>query len=434
MLNVNQHSLESPPKELPIHALRWEVQKIIEHYAEVFQCPKDFITSAVFGVVGTMCGRHVTIFDGKYRNHPNLWICHIAPSGSNKSSPIKALMQPLNQEESSRYKEFREKFKEFKRNPDEEEPTLNLLTVSDVTPEGLYKILDEKAESKDGLLLYRDEIKGFIDDMGRYHKSGEVSNYLFIWDGSTFSVTRKTQPPMYIENPFLCIMGGIQPDVFSEAFKRELAGVGFVQRWLFVYPDEIQKALYSDSVLDVIYEAAWNEIFEKLLAINDMELTLNNEAKQVYIDYYNETISRTDDADSYMASMLSKLRIYVLKWCAITHILSCTDSAGGGQYFALPSSLEITADEMRYSVECMRYFEYCGTKALGLVVGEGLIRKPTKEQLIKDLVSLVGVDKMNITKFAEGIGVSRQYVSKVINKTTKLRGCGSDKAYKSVNQ
>lgn len=80
MLNINQHSLESLPKQLPIHALRWEVQKVIEHYAEVFQCPRDFIISAVFGVVGTMCGRHVTIFDGKYRNHPNLWICHVAPS------------------------------------------------------------------------------------------------------------------------------------------------------------------------------------------------------------------------------------------------------------------------------------------------------------------------------------------------------------------
>ena len=95
MLNINQHSLESLPKQLPIYALRWEVQKIIEHYAEVFQCPRDFIISAVFGVVGTMCGRHVAIFDGKYRNHPNLWICHVAPSGSNKSSPIKAQIDTL---------------------------------------------------------------------------------------------------------------------------------------------------------------------------------------------------------------------------------------------------------------------------------------------------------------------------------------------------
>ena len=285
MLNINQHSLESLPKQLPIYALRWEVQKIIEHYAEVFQCPRDFIISAVFGIVGTMCGRHVTIFDGKYRNHPNLWICHVAPSGYNKSSPIKALMQPMNQEESRRYKEFREKFKEFKRNTDEEEPTLNQLTVSDVTPEGLYKILDGRAESKDGLLLYRDEIKGFIDDMGRYHNSGEVSNYLSIWDGTPFPVTRKTQPPMYIENPFLCIMGGIQPDVFSEAFKRDLAGVGFVQRWLFAYPDEIQKALYSDSILDAKYETAWNEIFEKLLAIVFDAIQVENPCVEVVCHY-----------------------------------------------------------------------------------------------------------------------------------------------------
>lgn len=424
MLNINQHSLESLPKQLPIHALRWEVQKIIEHYAEVFQCPRDFIISAVFGVVGTMCGRHVTIFDGKYRNHPNLWICHVAPSGSNKSSPIKALMQPMNQEESRRYKEFREKFKEFKRNTDEEEPTLNQLTVSDVTPEGLYKILDGRVESKDGLLLYRDEIKGFIDDMGRYHNSGEVSNYLSIWDGTTFPVTRKTQPPMYIENPFLCIMGGIQPDVFSEAFKRDLAGVGFVQRWLFVYPDNIPKSFYSEVVLESSYVEAWNEIFTKLLRMGNMELTLSAEAKQVYIDYYNETKARTDDNDSFQASMLSKLRIHVLKWCAITHILSCQDDAGPGHYFALPSSTEVSAEEMKYSVECMRYFEHCGTKALNLITGGTTAKKMTKEQLIKQLYSLVEEGKMNITKFAEGIGVSRQYVSRIVNKQPELHGCG----------
>lgn len=434
MLNINQHSLDSPPKELPIHALRWEVQKIIKHYAEVYQCPQDFITSAVFGIVGTMCGRHVTIFDGKYRNHPSLWICHVAPSGSNKSSPIKALMQPLYQEEGRRYKEFREKYKEFKRNSEAEEPSLIQLMVSDVTPEGLYKIFDGKDESKDGLLLYRDEIKGFIDDMGRYHNSGEVSNYLSIWDGTAFSVTRKTQPPIYIGNPFLCIMGGIQPDVFCEAFKRELAGIGFVQRWLFVYPDVIEKALYSETTLKVEYEMAWKEIFSKLLNISDVELTLSPGAKEVYIVYYNETIKRTDDSDSYMSSMLSKLRIYVLKWCAVTHILACMESAGAGQYFVLPSSKEISAEEMEYSVECMRYFEHCGTKALNLIRGDNLPKKLSQEQLVGELVAHIGVDRINITRFADALQVSRQYVSRIVNKKAKLRSCGVNMEYHAENQ
>ena len=216
------------------------------------------------------------------------------------------------------------------------------------------------------------------------------------------------------------MMGGIQPDVFGDAFKRELAGIGFVQRWLFAYPDMIQRALYSEMTLETAYVAAWNEIFTKLLTIEDRELTLSPEAKQVYIDYYNETIERTDDLNSYQSSMLSKLRIHVLKWCAVTHVLACTDSAGAGQFFALPSSNVISAEEMRYSVQCMRYFEYCGSKVLTLVSGDVTAKKPTKEQLIKELVSLVGVDKVNITKFAEGMGVSRQYISKVINRLPKL--------------
>lgn len=109
MLKINSHSLDVPPKELPTYVLRLEVQRVIEQYAKVFQCPKDFITSAVYCIVATLCGKHVTIHDGKYRNHPNLWICHIAPSGSNKSSPIKALLEPMHQEDGKRYRDFRDK-------------------------------------------------------------------------------------------------------------------------------------------------------------------------------------------------------------------------------------------------------------------------------------------------------------------------------------
>ena len=405
-------SVHETPKELPINMLRLEVQRVIESYAEAFSCSRDFITSAVFGIVGTLCGKHVTISNGCYRNHPNMWICNVAPSGSNKSSPIKTLMQPLNQEESRRYRDFREKFKEFKRKRDEKEPILNQLTVSDVTPEGLYKILDDRGESKEGLLLYRDEIKGFIDDIGRYHNSGEVSNYLSIWDGTMFSVTRKTQPPMYINEPFLSIMGGIQPAVLGRAFKPELAGVGFVQRWQFVYPDETKIPLYSECALDPKYEEIWNEIISILLKIEDQEYILSKEARQVFIDYYNDTVLRTDNDDIYMSSLLAKLRIQILKWCAVTHVLSCTEGAQG---FALPSSMVITEEEMRYSVECMRYFEHCGVKVLKIISEDSFSPKLTKSQVIKELVSLFGKDNIKISSLAEGIGKSHQYVSKIVN-------------------
>lgn len=401
-------SVPETPKELPINILRLEVQRTIEHYADVFNCSRDFVTSAVFGIVGTLCGKHVTIFDGLYHNNPNMWICNVAPSGSCKSNPVKHLLKPVFQEDYRRCEGDSDKYMTLRNTATE----VNRLTVSDVTPEGLYKVLYGKSKANDGLLLYRDEIKGFIDDIGRYHNSGEVSNYLSIWDGTTFSIVRKTQESMFIREPFLSIMGGIQPAVLGRVFKPELADVGFVQRWQFVYPDEPKIPFYSECALGSKYEAMWNEVISKLLKIEDQEYLLSKEAKQVYIDYYNDTVRRTDDADIYKSSLLAKLRIQVLKWCAVTHVLSCTE---GAQSFALPTSMTITEEEMRYSVECMRYFEHCGVKVLKIISEDNLSPRLTKNQVIKELVSLFGKDNINISSLAEGIGTSRQYVSRIIN-------------------
>lgn len=400
------------PKELPISILRLEVQRTIERYAEAFQCSRDFVTSAVFCIVGTLCGKHVTIFDGVYRNHPNMWICHVATSGSRKSHAVKRLLRPVLQENHRRCEGASDKHMGFTQDCGKTVSKENRLTVSDVTPEGLYQVLYWKSQANDGLLLYRDEIRGFIDDIGRYHNSGEITTYLSIWDGTPLSVVRKTQPSMDVLDPFLSIMGGVQPPVLGKMFKTDMTENGFVQRWLFVYPDEQKRPLYSKCPLDSKYEAIWNEIISKLLKMEDQEFVLSKEAEQVYIDYFNDTTLRADGADDYVSSLLAKLQIHVLKWCAVVHVLSCTE---GAESFALPTSMVITAEEMRYSVECMRYFEYCGVKALKIILGDSLSPRLTKNQVIKELVSMFGKDNINIASLAEGIGTSRQYVSKIVN-------------------
>ena len=135
-----------------------------------------------------------------------------------------------------------------------------------------------------------------------------------------------------------------------------------------------------------------------------------------------ETAKKERDADPWVASILSKIRIQIEKWCAITHILSCGESAGAGQYFALPASMIISEEEMRYSIECMRYFEYCGYRMLKQMNGYSS-NEMTKAQLIAELVKRTERQKLNIQKLADAIGVSRQYVSKIVNQASELRGC-----------
>ena len=429
MLNITENALQiQTVQELPIYGLRLEIQGIINHFADVYQCPREFVTTTLFTIVSTFCGKHITIFDGKYKNHPNLWICHVADSGCNKSSPTKKMMEPLSKENGRRLENYKALREEQKNSSDMEEPTFHPLLVSDITPEALFMVMDDNRNEDNGLLLYRDELKGFIDDMGRYNNSGEISSYLSIWDGTPISITRKTQTPIYIERPFLSMIGGIQPDIIHKSFTEEMASVGFTQRWLFVYPDVVDIQEYSEASLDESYITAWEEVITALLNMGDMNLTLSPEAKQIYVNYHNETVRKLPLVSSSYKSMLSKLRIQVLKWCAIVHILSCHKAAGSGKYFVLPESTVVSAEEMQYSVECMRYFEDCGCKILthGIPSRVGGL-KMTKTELINRFVDSYGRDRVNIQKLADAIGVSRQNLSNMLNKANyKLRGCGCD--------
>ncbi len=428
MLNITENALQiQTVQELPIYGLRLEIQGIINHFTEVYQCPREFITTTLFAIVSTFCGKHITIFDGKYKNHPNLWICHVADSGCNKSSPTKKMMEPLSKENGRRLEVYKALREELKNSSDTDGPTFHPLLVSDITPEALFMVMDDNRNEDNGLLLYRDELKGFIDDMGRYNNSGEISSYLSIWDGTPISITRKTQTPIYIECPFLSMVGGIQPDIIHKSFTEEMASVGFTQRWLFVYPDVVDIQEYSQATLDESHTTAWEEVITALLNMSDMYLTLSPEALDVYINYYNETVHKVALVPSSYKSMLSKLRIQVLKWCAIVHILSCHKAAGPGKYFVLPESTVISAEEMQYSVECMRYFEDCGRKVLTQSQSNNFsIAIRTKKEILISLVQCYGRKKINLQKLADVLGVSRQYVSKVINSAPELRGCGCD--------
>ncbi len=164
-----------------------------------------------------------------------------------------------------------------------------------------------------------------------------------------------------------------------------------------------------------------------------MKLMLSPEAKVLLTEFNKETGKKERDADPWMASVLSKIRIQVEKWCAITHILSCGENAGAGQYFALPTSTIISEEEMRYSIECMRYFEDCGYRMLQQMKGYSS-NELTKAQLIAELVKRTERQKLNIQKLADAIGVSRQYVSKIINQDSELRSCACGMSQQSDNE
>jgi hypothetical protein len=164
-------------------------------------------------------------------------------------------------------------------------------------------------------------------------------------------------------------MGGVQDDRLDKCFGNELMmDSGFVQRCLFVFPDESPRSRNKAKISDEAIRD-WRLGIENLLAMDipTIELVLDNEAAAVFDDYSDRLADKEETAgNSYLVSLYSKHRYFVLRWAEIVAFVNERDLA----------NYKVTGDDMRYSIECMDYFEHCALKVYDL------IRHSEKKQMV----------------------------------------------------
>ena len=310
---------------LPVDGLSPNATEMLRKVASSLQCPVDIALSAMFATVGVAMGKRVIIDDGKYRNYPCLWVCVVAPSGSNKSTPIRFFLQPLKDRDSYNYGVYREELRAYRQAGDDkgDKPVFKQYVISDSTPEARNQVL---SVNPNGILLYRDELKGMIDDFCRYAKSGELSQMLSMFDSDTIVVNRKSDEPLLIKDPFMSIIGSIQPSVLVDTFGNDnMMNNGFNQRWLFCYPESGMPEMYNDVSIPQSVISDWKDFIYNLImydfSVMGGKIYIRGEAKRVYIDYYNSLQIKKASADDYLSSVYSKLQIHVIRWAGVAHIL-----------------------------------------------------------------------------------------------------------------
>ena len=403
---------------LPVDGLSPNATEMLRKVASSLQCPVDIALSAMFATVGVAMGKRVIIDDGKYRNYPCLWVCVVAPSGSNKSTPIRFFLQPLKDRDSYNYGVYREELRAYRQAGDDkgDKPVFKQYVISDSTPEARNQVL---SVNPNGILLYRDELKGMIDDFCRYAKSGELSQMLSMFDSDTIVVNRKSDEPLLIKDPFMSIIGSIQPSVLVDTFGNDnMMNNGFNQRWLFCYPESGMPEMYNDVSIPQSVISDWKDFIYNLImydfSVMGGKIYIRGEAKRVYIDYYNSLQIKKASADDYLSSVYSKLQIHVIRWAGVAHILGNS-----------PTSIDITPEEMEYSVRCMDYFERCALKVYRLLLeGRGNrheVKSMGKEEMIANVYHCTS--PVSQRAVADALGITKQYVSKCLKKYPKLTGC-----------
>ncbi len=119
------------------------------------------------------------------------------------------------------------------------EPVCRRYETNDPTIEKLGVLL---AENPTGLLLFRDELIGFLRGLDREGHEGDRATYLEMWNGTGSFISDRIQRGTVRTPAVLSILGGIQPDLLTayvrEAVRGGQGADGLLQRFqLFVWPD-----------------------------------------------------------------------------------------------------------------------------------------------------------------------------------------------------
>lgn len=398
-LGVHIGSIIAPKKEIkpksPINLLPEWLQTTIKEHSESFRTPKELWAVAFLSGISTACGKKYKLINGNYSNYAQLWIMIVGQSGTGKSEAFRVAFERIEELDEISYAKYQMDYQDWKEAESTGTPPQWIQNlIKDVTPEALFKAL---SYAENGLTLYRDELSGWFSDFGRYARSGEIGHYLSIFDNSNFSINRKGDRPQLIPEPFLNIFGTIQPKVLQDVLSKNNAETsGFAQRFLYLYP-EFPIRQYRKGA-QRIQPTTYNHLINSLYEVKEQyETELTDEAEDVYAQFYDDMEAERSKADDFWSAVYSKAQIQVLR-LALTIKVSRLLTAQSDYVEA--EDVECAVGFMRIFIDSLKKFK------------NEQIEPTSKKALIMNVFR--NNPDASQTEVAKMIGVSQQYISKVV--------------------
>tara|TARA_B110000971_G_scaffold164276_1_gene168151 strand:- start:291 stop:2399 length:2109 start_codon:yes stop_codon:yes gene_type:complete len=395
---------------IPIDDFPEYIQNFIYEYIDVYKIPRDYITASVIFSTAFAIGNKLEL-NGKYDNIPLLWLALVGNVSSGKTDPLKTCLSYFTEKDSNSFKEYKMQLDASdlyeslsKKEKENEEPVPEAFyfqyLLNDYTPEALYKA---HTINNRGICIYRDELKGWLDDFGRYSKSGEQSTMLSTYYRQPMQINRASKEPINIEKPSIYVGGGIQPEILKDLAKDSRAENGFLSRIMFAYPDLDKKQHYSNKKMNTETLNDYHKYLNSLTNIKEViNLSLSDEAEAIYCKWFNMNVDITNDEPrGYLKGVYGKLDVISLRLAIVIHGMDFVCN----EY----SSNEITAKSMQTAINLTEYFRATALKVYDKIfIGD--VPEMNKKDVAKFCKSL-GASQNDIGK---AIKTSQQYVAKLL--------------------
>ena len=306
----------------------------------------------------------VVNFKNGWKDKAILYMALVGKPGTNKSAPLKFAMTPIDERDAREMLKYKDEYEKFDtamktalrgRSTLPVEPKCRQTVMSDFTTEVLMRT---HSANPRGIAVYVDELMGFIRNFNKYRAGNDEQVWTQIYNGYNLVVNRINCQPINIQDTFIGIIGTIQPGMLPE-FAKGKKESGFLDRWLFSYPEVKQYPRLNMEELDPAVPRRWSEIIERIysLPVDDecRNIRLTDEASRIYMDWYN-SLADLKDHDRYgMAEAATKMERYCMRFSIILEALKF----GCGQ----EDIKEIRADSIRGAIDLCTYYLSCTFKA-----------------------------------------------------------------------
>lgn len=386
---IAQQSSAQNINALPVDVLPPRLQEIINEANNCLGFPKDYLAGAMLTAMAAVIGNtHTAEIMPGWKEHAILFTALVGSPGTNKSHPLSFAMQPLidfDAEQAAIFGEAMKRYEAAMELPPKEraakgydtnpvEPKRVRFTMQDVTPEAVHRIL---SENRRGLVLVSDELAGWFKNFNRYNNGSESEFWMSVFNHKAAMSDRKSsQSGVFIRNPFLCVIGTIQPKVLTELAAGNRNANGFMERILYVFPSVQSKVKWNRERESPSFDiaAAWREILSRLIGIVPAvdscgevipeDVPFSPEAIDRLFSWQNDVTDRCNaEGSDTLTSIASKLEIYAVRFSLL---LALADRACGDE------KKQIDADTVERAIRLTEYFRVTAAKVQGIVSEDAL--------------------------------------------------------------
>ena len=310
--------------DFPMEIFPAQIQALIKDAEKTVGYNPNYLSAGILSVCATALGNSVTLFNGSYSSQPILWLAIIGRQGIGKTHPLNFAKKPMEKKDKDSYTEFKGHLKAFESQDKKgKKPVLKKSLLTDFTPEKLAETLQHNDK---GVLIFKDELIGWINSFDQYNKGGDQQKYLEFFNGGTLTVDRVSKDPIRVEKTNVNILGGLQPKKLKALASNGRNDDGFLSRILFVYPKNLKPNKFTGLAIEQIHVDNYNRFILNLYDAPPAKIETRKNQIKIYQQWQHKKVEESFN-DDLETSIQAKLETYLWRLTLIIEMMhQCSEN------------------------------------------------------------------------------------------------------------